>query len=48
MSEQPLDHDPRDWHNVQTPDEMDVSRYFEYDDDATETVRKKDELFPRK
>jgi ubiquinone/menaquinone biosynthesis C-methylase UbiE len=40
MSEQPLDYDPRDWHNVQAADEMDVSRYFEYDDDAILQLRK--------
>jgi ubiquinone/menaquinone biosynthesis C-methylase UbiE len=34
MSKQPLEFDPRDWHNFQAADEMDVSRYFEYDDDA--------------
>ena len=40
MSEQPLDYDPRDWHNIQAADEMDVSRYFEYDDDAIFQLRK--------
>lgn len=40
MSEQPLDYDPRDWHNVQAADEMDVSRHFEYDDDAILQLRK--------
>jgi len=40
MSERPLDYDPRDWHNVQAADEMDVSRYFEYDDDAIFQLRK--------
>ena len=40
MSEQPLDYDPRDWHNVQAADEMDVSRHFEYDDDAIFQLRK--------
>jgi len=40
MSEQPFDYDPQDWHNVQAADEMDVSRYFEYDDDAILQLRK--------
>jgi ubiquinone/menaquinone biosynthesis C-methylase UbiE len=40
MSEQPIDYDPRDWHNVQAPDEMDVSRHFEYDDDAIFQLKK--------
>jgi ubiquinone/menaquinone biosynthesis C-methylase UbiE len=33
-------HDPRDWHNIQPPEEMDVSRYFEYDEDALFQLRK--------
>jgi 16S rRNA A1518/A1519 N6-dimethyltransferase RsmA/KsgA/DIM1 with predicted DNA glycosylase/AP lyase activity len=40
MSGQPSDDDPRDWHSVQAADEMDVSRYFEYDDDAIFQLRK--------
>jgi tRNA G46 methylase TrmB len=40
MSEQPFDYDPRDWHSVQAADQMDVSRHFEYDDDAIFQLRK--------
>lgn len=40
MSEKPIEFDPRDWHNVQAADEMDVSRYFEYDDDALSLLKK--------
>jgi ubiquinone/menaquinone biosynthesis C-methylase UbiE len=40
MGEDRFDFDPREWHNVQSADEMDVSRYFEYDDDALFQLRK--------
>ena len=40
MSENSLHYDPRYWHNIQPPEEMDVSRYFEYDEDALFQLRK--------
>lgn len=40
MSDGRLRYDPRDWHNVQAPEEMDVSRHFEYDDAATCELKK--------
>jgi ubiquinone/menaquinone biosynthesis C-methylase UbiE len=40
MGGERFDFDPREWHNVQSADEMDVSRYFEYDDDALFQLRK--------
>lgn len=39
-NEDPLDYDPRHWHNIQPPEEIDVSRHFEYDEDATSSLRK--------
>ncbi len=40
MSEDLIDYDPRYWHNITPPEEMDVSRYFEYDGDALYHLRK--------
>jgi SAM-dependent methyltransferase len=40
MSEDSMHYDPRHWHNIQTPEEMDVSRHFEYDDDALLQLKK--------
>ncbi len=40
MSENSLNYDPRYWHNIQPPEEIDVSRYFEYDEDALFQLRK--------
>ena len=40
MSEDLLHYDPRYWHNIQPPEEMDVSRHFEYDEDALFQLRK--------
>jgi len=40
MSEDSLRYDPRYWHNIQTPDEMEVVRHFEYDNDALFLLRK--------
>ena len=34
MSKDSIEYDPRYWHNIQPPEEVDVSRYFEYDKDA--------------
>ena len=39
-NENSLDCDPRYWHNVQPPEEIDVSGNFEYDEDATSLLRK--------
>jgi len=40
MSEDSLRYDPRYWHNIQLPEEMDVSRCFEYDEDALSQLKK--------
>jgi ubiquinone/menaquinone biosynthesis C-methylase UbiE len=40
MSEGSLRYDPQYWHNIQTPEEMDVVRHFEYDEDALFLLRK--------
>jgi len=40
MPEDSLSYDPRHWHNIQPPEEMDVSRYFEYDEDALFQLRR--------
>ena len=40
MSEDSLRYDPRYWHNIQPPEEMDVSRHFEYDEDALLQLKK--------
>lgn len=39
-AESPIPYDPREWHNIQPPEGMDVSRRFEYDDDALLLLRK--------
>jgi ubiquinone/menaquinone biosynthesis C-methylase UbiE len=36
----PLPYDPVRWHNVQTPEEMDLSRRYEYDEDHLYLLRK--------
>lgn len=40
MPENSKSYDPRYWHNVTPADEMDVSRYFEYDEDALFQLRR--------
>ena len=35
-----IEFDPRFWHNIQDPFEMDVSRRFEYDEDALELIKR--------
>jgi ubiquinone/menaquinone biosynthesis C-methylase UbiE len=35
-----IEFDPRFWHNIQGPFEMDVSRRFEYDEDSLELIRR--------
>ena len=32
--------DPQEWHNVQPPESMDISRRFEYDEDHLQLLRK--------
>lgn len=39
-ADSPIPFDPREWHNIQPPEVMDVSRRFEYDDDALLLLRK--------
>ena len=39
-SEKSKEYDPRYWHNIQPPEEIDVSRQFEYDEDALSLLRK--------
>ena len=38
--EERLPYDPTHWHNIQTPEEMDISRRFEYDEDHLCLLRK--------
>ncbi len=38
--EEHLPYDPMHWHNIQTPEEMDISRRFEYDEDHLYLLRK--------
>lgn len=38
MSE--IEFDPRFWHNIQSPFEMDVGRRFEYDEDSLELLKR--------
>jgi 16S rRNA A1518/A1519 N6-dimethyltransferase RsmA/KsgA/DIM1 with predicted DNA glycosylase/AP lyase activity len=40
MSKGSVDYNPKNWHNIQSPEEMDVSRCFEYDEDALFQLRK--------
>ncbi|MFB0503552.1 MAG: class I SAM-dependent methyltransferase [Candidatus Bathyarchaeia archaeon] len=40
MSEDLIDYDPRYWHNITLPEDIDVSRHFEYDGDALYHLRK--------
>ena len=40
MPRNSMSYDPRYWHNVTPAEEMDVSRYFEYDEDALFQLRK--------
>jgi len=40
MSEDSLPYDPRYWHSIQPPEEMEVSRHFEYDEDALLQLKK--------
>jgi SAM-dependent methyltransferase len=40
MSEDSVRYDPRYWHNIQSSEEMDVSRHFEYDGDALLQLRR--------
>jgi len=40
LSEGSLDYDPRYWHNIAPPEVIDVSRYFEYDEDTHLQLRK--------
>jgi ubiquinone/menaquinone biosynthesis C-methylase UbiE len=40
MPENHLEFDPREWHNIQPPEEMDAVRHFEYDGDAISLLRK--------
>lgn len=50
MSKGSTNYDPQYWHNIQPPEEMDVSRYFEYDEDSLFQLRKwlrLDEAVPR-
>jgi len=50
MSDDSLRYDPRYWHNIQPPEEMDISRCFEYDEDVLFQLRKwlrLDEALPK-
>lgn len=40
MSKGSFRFDPRFWHNIQPPSEIDVSRYYEYDEDSLFLLRK--------